>query len=184
MTLLLISAVICIGLIVATSILITTKEPKKQKGELMRLSETKATSALGVLIIAMGFFILWMKYTNPAIAGSDQTSYLFVSGFAVLCMAVGCGMMLYTFLKKVVVLEDGIVFVNLLGGNKRMAWREITELKVPPLTNKLTLIGHHTHFTVGGEAKAYKAFLKIAKEHIKPEVSSDTLGNLLNRSLF
>lgn len=184
MIILLTSAAICTVLILASTILIANKQPKKQKGELLRVSETTMTAVMGVLMFAMSYFILWMKYTQPMIAGTDQTSYLYIAGFAIICTAIGCGIMFYTFLRKVIVYEDSIVFVTIWGGHKKMFWNEVTEIKVPPLTNKATFFEKKLHFTVGGEPKAYKAFLKIAKSKIKPEVGSDVLENLLNRSIF
>ena len=111
-------------------------------------------------------------------------SYLYIGGFAILSVAFGCGILLYTFLRKVIVYEDGFVFVSILGKEKRLLWKEITEIKVPTLSNKATFIGKNTQISVGGEPKAYKAFLKIAMKYIKPEIGSDTLANLLNRSLL
>jgi hypothetical protein len=184
MIILYISAFFCILLVLFTVISLTRKQPGTEKVELMRVSETKITAIMGYLLFAMGFFILCMKFLNPGIAGTDELSYLSVAGIALFSVAIGCGILFYTFLRKVIVYEDGFVFVSMFGKSKKIAWKEINEIKVPTLTNKATFLGKSTSITVGGETKAYKAFLKIAIKYIKPEVGCDTLATLLKRSLF
>lgn len=181
---LLTSAVVDTVLLVGTILQLTQNVSPRQPGELMRLLEPKVTAFMGALLIAMGYFILIMKYLNPTIAGNDQVSYIYVGGFSLICVGFGCGIMFYTFLKKVIVTEDRLIFVDMFGKRKEMYWKEITQVKVPTLTNNLTLIGREARYTVKGEPKAYKEFLKIAKEKIRKEIGSDTLENLLNRSLF
>lgn len=184
MSILFISAAICFSLLMVTILFLVKKKIPVEKTELMRLAETKITGVLGILLIVFGFFILYMKYNDPAIAGTDQISYLYIAGFALLSAAFGCGILFFTFLRKVVVYEDGFLFISLIGKEKKILWKEITEIKTQPLSNKATFIGKTSRVMVGGEPKAYKAFLKIAMKNIKPEVGSDTISNLLNRSLF
>lgn len=184
MTILLATAVLDSVLLLAALLFGIKRQPPRQEGELMRLAETKVTALMGILMIAMGYLILYEKYIDPQIAGSDPVTYFYVAGFSLICVVFGIGIMAFTFLRKIIVNEKDLVFVTFWGKKKKLEWKEIKELKVPPLTNKLTLIGRKTQFTVGGESKAYKEFLKIAKEKIKKEVGSDTLQNLLNRSLF
>lgn len=176
--------VCCIALILASSILIVNKQPQKHEGELMRLSETAFTAVLGGMMIALGFFLLYAKYVNYAVAGTDNASYIFVSGFAVMCVGCGCGIILYAFLRKFIIYEDRVLYVNILGGQWELYWNKITELKLSFMSNKVTLIGNNTRFTVGGEPKAYREFLKIAKKKIKPEVGSDILEKLSGRLLI
>ena len=178
------TATICAFLIILTVVMITKNQPEKQKNELMRLSETMVTAVFAVLLIALSYFILYMKFAQPDIAGGGLTSFLYVSGFAALCTLLGCGIMFYTFLRKFIVYSDGVVYLNLFGKKKKLLWKDIVEIKVPPLTNKATLIGASSKFTVGGEPKTYKKFLKIAKANVRPEVGSDILENLINRALI
>jgi hypothetical protein len=182
MLILLASGALCIVLIIAAPIQIIIRQPKKQKGELIRMSETVVTAVMGGMLIALGFFILYMKNANSTIAGTDQNSYLFVGVFAVVSVAFGCGIMFYTFLQKIIACEDRVVFVTILGQYKVLYWDEIREIKVRFMSNKVTLIGKSTQFIVGGEPKTYKEFLKIAKKKIRPEVGSDVLEKLLSRS--
>lgn len=149
----------------------------------MRLSETVFTAGMGGMLILMGFFILAMKFADPQIAGTDLTSYLFVGAFSVGSTAVGCGIMFYTFLQKFIAYEDRIVFISILGTSKELYWKEIIEIKTTLMSNRVTLVGKKSKFSVGGEPRRYKEFLLIAKRKISPEVGSDVLQNLLNRSL-
>lgn len=181
MTILLISTIVCTVLIAATIILLAIRQPKKQDGELLRLSEPTVTAVMGVMMIAMGFSILYMKSVNATIAGTDLTSYLFVGGFAVVCVAISCGTLFFTFLKKIIAFEDKVVFVTISGQLKELRWIDITEVKVPILSNKVTLIGNNARFSLGGDPKTYKVFLQIAKKKIKPVVCSDVFEKLLNR---
>lgn len=181
---LLASLVCCIVFILADVILIIIRQPQKQKGELMRLSETAFTAVMGGMLVILGFFLLYMKYTDPTVAGADQTSYIFAAGFALVCITGGCGIMLFTFLKKIIVCEDRVLFITILGRCKELYWDEIAEIRVPVLSNKLTIIGKNIRFTVGGEPKAYKKFIKIAQKKIKAEVGSSVFEKLSNRFLF
>ncbi len=183
MLILLISIAICTILVFLTVILIKLNQSKKVEGELLRLSETRFTAVMGGMAIAMGFFIICMKYLNTSLVGNDLTSYIFVGIFAVGCTLVGCGILFYTFIQKVIAYEDKIVFVSILGKSRELYWKEIVEIKTTFISNKVTLIGNKSKIYVGGEPKKYKEFLKIAKKKIKPEVGSEVLQNLLNRSL-
>jgi hypothetical protein len=183
MPILIISAVICTVLILAGSIIIINRQPKRQQGELMRLSETAFTAVMGGMMIALGFFILYAKYADPAVAGTDETSYIFVGCFAVMCAAGGCGIMLYTFLKKIIACEDRVLYVDILGQCRELHWSEITEIRLPLMSNKITLIGKSIRFVAGGEPKAYKEFVKIAKNKIRPEAAGDVFEKLSDRLL-
>jgi len=184
MLILLISAVGSVILILAASILIIAGQPQKQEGELMRLSETAFTGLMGGMIIAVGFFLLYAKYANPAVAGTDHTSYIFVGCFALMSVAIGCGIMPYTFVKKIIAFEDRVLYITILGKHKELYWDKITEIKVPLLSNKATIIGENTRFSVGGEPKAYKKFIKIVQNKIGYKVGSDVFEKLLNRFMF
>lgn len=181
MYILLISFVICVLLLAVSSIIIFKSQPAKQEGELLRLSETAFTALMGAMMIVLPFFILYAKYSKPALSGSDMDSYLYIGGFAVVCMVVGCGTMFYTFVKKIIACKDRILYINILGRKSELYWDDITEVKVPILSNKATFIGKNTQFTVGGEPKTYKEFIKIAQRKVKPEVGSDAFMKLLNR---
>jgi hypothetical protein len=184
MPILLISAVIAIAVILSAIVLIRVRQPKQQEGELLRLAETSFTAVMAVMMIALAFFILYMKFNNSSLGGTGSTSYYFVAGFAVLCATAGSGILLFTFLKKIIAFEDRVASVSIFGEIDELRWNEITEVKVTPLSNKITLIGKNTRMAAGGEPKSYKEFLKIANKKIKHAVIGDMLEKQLDRFLF
>ncbi|RPI87156.1 MAG: hypothetical protein EHM41_05955 [Chloroflexi bacterium] len=184
MFILVISFVVCILFVAAAVALIVTRQPKKEGGELLRLTETYVTGVMGAMMIALAFFLLYMKYVDPAIAGVDQVSFYYVAGFAAMCAAVGSGIQLYTFLRKIIAYEDKVVFVTMLGQIKELYWNDITEVKVSRLSNKAIFIGKNTQFSVGGETKTYKKFIEIARKKIRKTVGSEVFEKLFNRFMF
>lgn len=184
MVILLVSAVICAVLILASMALIIKRQPKRQQKELMRLSETVFTAVMGFMMIALGVFLLYQKYTDPEIAGTDINSYVFICGFSIVCVACGSCMMPYTFLKKIIACEDRVIYVTILGECRELYWRDVTEVKLPLMSSKITLIGKNTRFVAGGETKAYKEFIRIAKNKIRAQVGSDVLDKLSDRLMI
>ena len=61
---LIVSAAICILFLLVTAIFLFKKRTHTESNELMRLSETKVTAIFSLLLVAMGYFILYMKYVN------------------------------------------------------------------------------------------------------------------------
>jgi len=181
---LIMSALVGVILMLLTAFLIYKRQPEKQADELLRLSETSVTAVLGGMLIVLGFFVLYQKFNNPNLAGNDENTYLIIGAFALISVALGCGVLLYSFLKKIIAYQDKVVLITFLGQYKEMYWKEITEVKASILSNKATLSGNNCKITLGGEPKKYKEFLKIAKKKIRPEISSDVFERLLNRSLF
>ena len=184
MLMLLIAFLACVLLFVAAPILIKTRLPKKQADELLRLSETSFTAVLGLMLIALAFFLLYAKYSNSALAGTDTNSYLFVAGFAILCSGSGSGILLYTFLKRIIVCEDRVMAVSLFGKIESLQWKGIIEVKASLLSRSVTLIGSDAQLKVSGEPKAYKKFLEIAKKKIHRAAGSDVLEKQSERFLF
>jgi len=183
MAFLIISVVISVFCLAAAIYLIVKNNPKKQEKELLRLSETKFTVIMAGLIIFMGFALIAVKLIDPARGGSDTNSYLVVAGLALLCVVSGSGMLLFTLLKQIVVTEDGLHIVSMFGNAQEMPWKEITEIKLKPLSSKVTFVSKKNSILVGGEPQTYKKFIAIAKTKIPARVSHDLLDKLNNRFL-
>jgi UDP-N-acetylmuramyl pentapeptide phosphotransferase/UDP-N-acetylglucosamine-1-phosphate transferase len=163
--------------------LITKKNPKRQEKELLRLSETKFTAVMGGILIVVGFSLPLMKMIEPARGGSDMNSYLIAALLSLLCGVSGSGILLFSMLKKIIACEDKLVVVSLFGKTFSMPWKDITEIKLKPLSSKATFISKQKSVVVGGDPKTYKKFIAIAKTKIPARVSHDLLDKLNNRFL-
>ena len=183
MAFLIISVVISVFCLAAAIYLIVKNNPKKQEKELLRLSETKFTVIMAGLIIFMGFALFAVKLIDPARGGSDTNSYLVVAGLALLCVVSGSGILLFTLLKQIVMTEDGLRIVSMFGNTQDMPWKDVTEIKLKPLSSKVTFVSKQLKVLVGGDPQTYKKFIAIAKTKIPARVSHDLLDKLNNRFL-
>lgn len=170
------------GILVAAAVLATlavavVKRVGPEQGELFRIRETPMTAVLGFALWAEAFVVLYFLLTQPErLAPSGQSrlnSYIFLAASAVL----GGAMILYCFVKKILVFDDRVTYVSLLGQRKTIRWDEITEVKATQ-SKRLTLLKDGAQFTVGGRAGAYHRFLKLAAKKIPPEAGEDVLAGL------
>lgn len=183
MAFLIVSIVLSVICLVVAIYLILKRNPKRQENELLRLSETKFTVVLAGLLILMGFALIVVKIADPAKGGSDANSYLVVALFALLCVISGSGFLIYTLLKQIVVTDDGLIVVSFLGEAFDMPWKEVTEIKLKPLSSRATFVSKQHSVVVGGDPQAYKKYIAIAKTKIPARVSHDLLDKLNNRFL-
>lgn len=183
MAFLIISIVLSVICCVATVYLIVKKNPKRQGNELLRLSETKFTILMASMLILIGFAIIVIKLVDPSKGGVDTNSYLVAALLALLCVVSGSGMMLFTLLKQIIVTGDGLLIVSFFGKTYEMPWKEITEIKLKPLSNKVTFVSKSQNVLIGGDPGTYKKFITIAKTKIPTRVSHDLLDKLNNRFL-
>ena len=183
MLFLIISVILSIFSCLASIYLIVRKNPKRQESELLRLSETKFTIILAGLLILMGFAIIIIKFIDPSKGGVDTSSYLVAALLALLCVLLGSGMLLFSMLKQIIVTDNGLQIVSLFGKSYEMPWKEITEIKLRPLSNKVTFVSKSHSVLIGGEPGTYKKFIAIAKTKIPTRVSHDLLDKLNNRFL-
>jgi hypothetical protein len=179
-----IALVVSLFVMGAAGYVIYTRQPEKQPGELLRLSETAFTAVMGIMLILLALALLVMKFLDDTLGGAALDSYIFVGVFAVLSAAGGSLIMMYTFLRKIIAGRDGITFVSMFGNTKEMAWKDIIEVKANPLSSKITLITENDRLTVGGEQKTYKRFLNIARNRIRREVVGDLIDKQIGRFLF
>lgn len=181
MSLIYISAVLCTALFVLVGIWIKHKQPERTGGELARVAEIPETGIMGVLLALLAYFLLLAKFFDPSTAGTDETSYRFVAGFAVICAMAASEVLLAAFVKKAIAYEDKLVYIRSFGANSTMRWADITQVKVSTLGRKVTFVAGANAIGVDGAKKEYLKFLKIAKAHIPAVVASDDLGKLLAR---
>lgn len=155
------------------------KQIPKTADEVVRLSETAMTALLGAMLLALGIALPLLKLWDPTAAGTDQGSYLFVAGMSVLCAATGCFAFLYTFVKKVIALPDGILCVTFWGRQTRIAWQDVDRLDTPLLSKSVKVCAKNGDcFTVNGAPKAYHTFLELAKQKLRPVQGKELLDKV------
>ena len=135
---LIISGIINIVIFIAAIIIIITRQPKLDGSELVVVSETIETGVLGVFSWLLGMALIIMKYLNSDLSGSDLQSYQFIAIFSIICSVIGHEILMYAYVKKVVVYDDRIEHYNLRGVKKAIYWKEIVKVKSPFLSKRVT----------------------------------------------
>lgn len=167
-------------LLIATIVLIFRN--RCQDDGLLRVSEPLFTAVMGLLIIAMGFWINSLKLNDAAIAGTDRSSYLFVAGFSLMCQLMGDFTLLFTFVKRVVLFNDCLEECSFLGKRRRILWKDIIKVERPVTRKAFKLTDKDGNvITVGGSDKTLKEFSDIAKEKINASEGKDLLRRVENR---
>jgi hypothetical protein len=164
--------------IISTGILLLTKRCGPKPEELFRIHETPLTAALGAALWAEAGIVLYFLFTHPErLAPSAQSklnAYIFLFASAVL----GCGMILYSFVKVILVFDDRVTYISIFGSDSTLKWNEIDEVKATQ-SKRLTLYQKDgIHFTVGGKPAPYHRFIKLACKKIPPEAGEDILASL------
>lgn len=164
----------------ATAYFLAAKRTPPQ-GELLRVTEPPMTALLGLALWLEAGIVLFFLLTQPNhVAVSQQgriNAYLFLLASA----ALGGAMILYSFVKVILVFPDRVVYVSWFGQQETLRWEEIDEVKATQ-SKRLTLIHRGgTQFTVGGRMDAYREFVKLAGKKIPPEAGEDILAGLKKR---
>ena len=149
---------------------------------LVCVRETWMTAVMGVMLMAMGVFITVMKLTDPSVAGTDKSSYWFVAVFGLLCHLLGVFMLLYTFVKRIVLFEDRIEDCSPFGITRTMYWGDIVQVE-KPVTRKAYILTDRDGNTisVSGDSKASKAFVDFARTKIKSAQGTNLLHHVERR---
>lgn len=149
---------------------------------LVCVRETWMTAVMGVMLVAMGVFITVMKLIDPAVAGTDESSYWFVAVFGLLCHGLGAFMLLYTFVKRIVLFEDRIEDCSPFGITRTMYWDDIVQIE-KPMTRKAYVLTDRDGNTVSvsGDSKASQAFVDFARTRIKSAKGTNLLYQVERR---
>jgi hypothetical protein len=156
---------------------------KSYNGEpvLAGLSETPTTAMLAYLCLGMSYFMLLVKITN-ATPSAGKVSYWFFGGFSIVSAVLGCFILLYTYVKKYIILQDKLVAVDMFGNTKNLFWKEIKSAKIPMLTRNIILKGEHQSFFIhSGNPKQYRNFVKVLKDLVPEGAVFNTVNDLYNR---
>ena len=149
---------------------------------LVCVRETWMTAVMGVMLVTVGVFITVMKLTDPSVAGTDESSYWFVAVFGLLCHLLGVFMLLYTFVKRIVLFEDRIEDCSPFGITRTMYWGDIVQVE-KPVTRKAYILTDRDGNTisVSGDSKASKAFVDFARTKIKSAQGTNLLHQVERR---
>lgn len=167
--------------LLAAAIVLIVKNRCTDPG-LVCVRETWLTAVMGVMLIAMGIFITVSKLIDPNIAGTDERSYWFVAVFGLLCHLLGAFMLLYTFVKRIVLFEDRIEDCSPFGITRTMYWGDIVQVE-KPLTRKAYVLTDRDGNTVSvsGDSKASKEFVDFARSRIKSAKGTNLLYQVEHR---
>lgn len=172
-------------LIIASIVFAVKKHLPHQDNELCRLSETKMTVVLGFLMAAVGVAIAYMKILDPTLAGEDKSSYLFVSGFSVICALGAVFTVLFTYVKVMIAFSDKLCYVSFVGKEKSIAWNDITGITGRPMSKSIKITATDgSVITVNGSYGQYKKFVETIQDCVKPLRGKELLENLERRMNF
>lgn len=149
---------------------------------LLCVKEIPLTAMMGLMMIVLGVWMVYLKLIDPTVAGTDRDSYLFVAVFSLVCHLMGDFCLLYTFVKRVVVFNDRVEECSAFGKRRTMYWTEVVKIEKPVTRKAFKLhdkVGNV--ITVSGADKAYKEFADIAKDKIKSSQGRDLLNVVENR---
>lgn len=144
--------------------------------------ETWMTAVIGVMMIALGFWILSLKLTDAAIAGTDENSYWFVAGFSLLCHLLGDFALLFTLVKRVVLFEDRVEECSAFGKHKTIYWEDIIKVEKPMTRKAYVLTDKDGNvISVSGDNKACNQFVDFARTKVKAASGSNLLHQVEHR---
>jgi len=156
-----------------------TKRHRPDGDELAVVAEIPETGIFGVVLIALGFVMLIGKMRGMAIGGTEQSSVTFVAVFGVILVLAGVEIMLMSFIQRTIAYKDRIVSYNSFGNTRSIPWRQVTSVKVQPMSRKATFKSADESVSVNGKREEYIKLVQVAIEKVPPLVASDDLGRLL-----
>lgn len=174
------SIAVAVLLLAGTIFLSIKKRPEGLSDVCVR--EDWMTAVMGAMVIVLGIWFAIMKLQDPALSGSDATSYWYIAGFCVVGNLVGDFMLLYTFVKRVELYEDRVESYSALGKCTTLSWSQIVQVKKPMMGRSTKLVSSDgTVISVSGAPKACDAFVDYARPRINSAQGSNLLKHVENR---
>ena len=168
-------------LLLAAAIVLMVKNRCTDTG-LVCVRETWMTAVMGVMLMVMGVFIAVMKLVDPAVAGTDDSSYWFVVVFSLLCHLMGAFMLLFTFVKRTVLFDDRIEDCSAFGFTRTMSWGDIVKVEKPVTRKAYVLTDRDGNvISVSGDSKAGREFAEFARTKIKSASGTHLLHQVERR---
>ena len=169
-------------LILFTFYWVKVKSYKIDEKVLATVNEASVTIILTLFCFGLSYFLFFAKVYDATVAGTDQGSYWFVSGFSVVSALLGCFSLLYTYVKKYIILPDRLIAVNVLGFTKNFFWNEIKSARIPMLSKNITIKGEQgSCFIHSGNTKQYKNFIDILRNYIPKSSGGNIVNELYDR---
>ncbi len=166
------------AVVIGTGIFVLMKKCDLQPGEVLRIRETPLTAVLGFALWVEAGIVLYFLFTRPEQLAPSAQSKLNTYIFLFASAAFGCGMVLYSFVKVILVFDDRITYISIFGVASTLKWDEIDEVKTTQ-SKRLTLYQKGgTRFTIGGKTDPYHRFIKLACKKIPAEAGEDVLAGL------
>lgn len=170
--------ILYIIIVAATVVIILRKKNIKIKGEEFCIRESRITAFLGIALWIEGGVIAYYSITVPERIFLNNNSIVNVCIFMAASVLLGSGMMLYTFVKRIVFTQNELILVNLLGELTRIGWNNIRGVS---RTNGKRLAFQDkdkTRIVVGGNSKMMKKALKTIHIKVPKYVDSTEIQKL------
>lgn len=168
--------------ILLTLFWIKYKSYKTDNEVIASANEAPVTVVLALFCLGLSYFLLISKGIDSTVAGTDQGSYWFIGGFSIVSAFLGCFSLLYTYLKKYIILQDRLIVVSVLGVAKSFFWDQIKSVRIPLLSRNIMLKAENGSCLIhSGNSKQYKNFVGVLKNHVPRNSGADTINDLYNR---
>ncbi len=165
-----------------TLVWIKWKSYKPGQPVLASVSEAWVTLLLAVFCLAFSYFVLVVKIVDPATAGNGPQSYWLMAGFSAATALLGCYSLLYTLVKRCVILPDRLVDVDVFGNVRSFRWQDIQSVRIPAMSKNLNIRTTNGSCSVhSGNAKEYKTFVGLLRNYVPRENGGKVIAELYNR---
>ncbi|HAX50455.1 hypothetical protein [Muricomes intestini] len=149
-------------ILAVTIVIIIQKKNIKIEGEEFCIRENKITAFLGIALWIESGIIAYYSITFPERLFLNNNSIINVCIFMAASVLLGSGMMLYTFVKRIVFTKNELILVNLLGQLTRIGWNNIRGVSQTNGKRLAFQDKDRTKIVVGGNRNMMKrAFKKI-----------------------
>lgn len=158
------------------------KSYKTQETVLATCNEASVTIVLSLFCLGLSYFLIVAKGLDKTIAGTDSGSYWFIGGFSVISALLGCFSLLYTYVKKFIIVKDKLIVVNVLGKAKFIAWNDIKSVRIPMLSKNIVIKGARGSCMIhSGNNKQYKTFIEVLRHHVPKDHGGNVVNELYHR---
>lgn len=160
------AAMVVSAILVAASVwMLATRRNEPDAPALASVGETATTLIWTALLLVVAAIVWWAKLSNPATAGTDDSSWYFVAGLGVVCVAGSCFTLLFTLVKRVYATDEGIWSVDAFGRVTTVAWADVKGVTPNQLSKSVRVEAlDGTTVTVNGGTKAYRRFVEVAAQ--------------------